>query len=206
MNFLDLQQMVMADRFNQNELGDIKNWINYVGGLIWDADNWTFRIATATVQTDSTGTVTNLPSNFGAAKSLRLSDGTRLTPIHDPDDFDDRYFGTTTVASNTAEAYTVSGSTMKVGPPVALTGMQLRHQMDWPFLVADSDIPALPVETHVGLGIGAAKWGQALKSDPSWLGLDSAIPEVMGTLRANYLSSIDDKRGRQSPAYRARVS
>lgn len=206
MTFKEIQDMAMADRFGETRRTDMKQWINYVGGLIWDADDWTFRTGTKTVQTDATGTITNLPADFGETKALFLSDGTRLTAMHDETDFYARYFGTAaSVAANQPEAYTVIGGSLLVGPFAAVTGMLLIYQKDWTVLVADSDVPALPLETHVGLAMGASKWGLALKSDPSWLGLDSAIPEVMGTLRANYLTSVGDKRGRQAPAYRAYV-
>jgi hypothetical protein len=203
MNFLDLQTAVMSDRFNETERTDVKNWINYVGAKVYEMEDWTFRITTTTLTTDATGTVTNLPANFGEAQAVWLSDGSRLTPLHDPNDFDDRYFGVSSYTSGTAAEYTISGPTMMVGPPSVLTGIRLRYQKDWTQLVADGDTPDLPAEVHPGVAIAAMKWGTAIKSDPSWLGLGDALSEVLETLRANFSTNISDKRGRQAPAYRA---
>jgi hypothetical protein len=79
MTFRDLQDAVL-ERFNSSRRNDCKEWIRYVYGQLWDADEWTFKLNSTQVQvTAGSNLVTGLPEDFGIPHELLNTNGVPLT-------------------------------------------------------------------------------------------------------------------------------
>src|SRR6476661_6432855 len=46
MTFLEIQNEVISDRFDESRRPGVKNWINFRYGRLWAAANWTFKLQT----------------------------------------------------------------------------------------------------------------------------------------------------------------
>ena len=78
MNFVALQNAVIAHGFDESDRSDAKNWINFRLGWIWDLDDWSFVQGTASVTvTSGSQTVTSMPTDFSLALGLNRADARR---------------------------------------------------------------------------------------------------------------------------------
>lgn len=187
MNFKDLQDAVMSDRFREAQRGDIKTWINSRLGMLWDSADWTFKHAKTTVTvTAGENVVSGLPTDFGTVRALRRSDGTRLHYL-DPDDFDDAYFGQTD--TGLPYHFTVVNSAISVGPisSETNTGYGLFYNKAVTVLVDDNDTPNIPVDCHEAIVFGAAVEGLILQNDFTWQGMEQLWSAELQTMKEAYL-------------------
>jgi len=200
-NFLEIQNAVIADRFDQSDRGDIKNWINDCYDTIVSGEEWTFKTATDPVTvTANSSTVTGLPSDLGVVLELARADGTPLEYLTSAV-FENTYYGITT--TGIPQHYTLYGATVKVGPVSSetSTAYQLLYEKDQTPLSADADVPILPTGTHMALVYGAAAIGLMLREDPNGPGLEQKFDKRLAQMRRRYLVTHREKQ-RQSPAYR----
>lgn len=204
MNFVQLQNAVLADGFAETKRSDAKNWINFRLGWIWDLDDWSFVQGTASVTvTGGSQTVSSMPTDFSLALGLQRADGTQLTPIEEYVDFAHRYVGTTNNQTGPPQAFTVVGSTIYVGPTSNETSSTytLTYEKAPTLLSADGDIPAIPTQYHLALVHGAKAEGFKLSNVPLADSFDQDFQAAITAMRRKYLRSIRGA-GTQVPAYR----
>lgn len=197
LSFLDLQNAVMSDRFDEEQRGDVKKWINFRYWWLWHLEEWTFRYGTDLVAvTSGSQAVSSMPADFLVALSLQRSDGSALDSMG-PAAFQRAYYDATSGLPGTPESYTVIGNAIYVGPTSneTKTDYQLVYEREYTPLVDDDDVPALPTGAHFGLVHGGAAEGLKLQNDPTWQAFETDFNSVVQILRRGYLVSQRDRAG-----------
>lgn len=205
MDFISIQNAVIADAFGESKRADVKQWINFRLGWMWDVDEWTFKMGTdlVTVTTGSQA-VTSVPTDFATALAIYKSDGAPLEAVTEPREFYRRYYNATSTSTGEPEAFTVIGSSIFVGPTssVTKTDYQLVYEKAPTLLSANSDVPAIPAQYHMALVHGGKAEGLKLMNIPLWESFDQDFQAAITAMRRQYLVGI---RGasEQFGAYRA---
>lgn len=203
MTYVQLQNAVIANAFDETDRSDVKNWIQFRYAWLWDAEEWTFRFPAPVTVTFTSGSqlVASVPSDLRHALALYTAQGDPITPIRDHRDFFDLYNANLQNGSSTPEAFTVVGNTLYVGPAGDGTSGLLTYEKSKPSLSADSDTTGLPDGYDLALVHGAKAEGFKLFNVPLWQGFDEDFTAALNAMRRNYLTSI---RGdaRQFGAYR----
>lgn len=189
MNFLEIQNDVLLDRFNESQRAAVKVRINSRYGRLWALEPWSFKraLVTHSPATDATqvtlatlglqkveGIWSDLPANFtklyGDRPELALN-------------WQDTVQGT-------MYGYTLIGDTIKFDRPVrASTDLQILGELKWTPLVADIDIPFIPVEYHPALSAGAAADMLLREADPTWQGEEKSFNDQVNEMRLSYMSN-----------------
>lgn len=189
LTFLQLQNLVKADRFREAQRNDIKSWINFRYWWLWSLEPWTFTEGEHLV-TVTTGTMvlSGLPTDIRAPSNLFGADGRRLAFLP-RDEFYATYYDTTASAAGLPCHWTTVGTSIYVGPTSTETSAvyKLLYDKEFTALTEDDDVPALPVGAHFGLVFGASAAGAKLQNDPTASGFEDDFGEVVEMLRAGYL-------------------
>lgn len=199
MTFKEIQDAVLADRFNESQRADAKNWINHRYWWIWSLEPWTFKHAQGTGTVTAGSRTVTTPTSFLHAHAVIDSDGVGLRPISDP-----REFMTVFEPDETGdpEIFTVIAGVVLVAPtPTAGETFTVLFDREYTQLVSDQDTPLLPSGAHFALVHGGAAEGLKLQNDPTWQAFDEDFQASLTVLRQNYLSSVKGA-GRQFGAYR----
>jgi len=192
--FLELQNAVMSDRFDESQRGDVKTWINDCYWDVWHLEEWSFRYATATVSvTAGSQNVTGTPTDLAIVRSFQRGDGYGLVAL-DPVEFQRAYYDARTTDSYLPEAYTVIDGAILVGPVSSetATDYQLVYEREYTALSADNDVPALPAGAHLTLIFGAASTGLKLQNDYTWQFFEQQFQDRLNTMRRAYLRDLRD--------------
>lgn len=216
MDFKQLQDAVIADLFDETDRGDVKNWINARGRMLWGIDEWSFRRAETLVGiTVGTNTITNVPLDFDEMVDLFRDDGTKLAMYEEFREFASLYLGTDNSRTGLPEACSVMwhpqnfndpeqpNGDIWVGPIANTTSSTylLVYERAWTTLVADGDIPQFPSDTHLALVFGAKADGMVLKSILLNEPLEQRYQEYVTSMQRDFITQV---RGatHQTPAYR----
>jgi hypothetical protein len=197
MTFLQLQDAVIGDRFDESDRTDVKTWINARYFWLWHLEKWSFRHANDTVTvTSGSNTITGIPTDFSRAVSILRSNGDPLQ-YYAPRRFRSLYYDATNLAVGPPAAYTVESGTFYCGPYSNETksDYMLTYIKAFTALSADGDVPALPSGAHLGLVFGAAATGRKNQSDPTWQGFETDFNSVIAVLRSDYLTDETDDDG-----------
>lgn len=192
MTFSDLRTEVRNLRFNSNQDNSINRWINAALARIWNADEWTFKYATAAVSaTTGSNTLGSLPSDFGIVIGLQRADGTPLRYMP-PRAFFETYFSLTNTGA--PQHYTVVNGVVTVGPISNETSStyELVYEKRLTNLVADGDTPAIPAQHHYLIVEGALSQGLRLYNDFTWQFMENGFLAGLEDMRKEFLS---DQRG-----------
>lgn len=196
--FKELQDATIAGAFDESDRANVKRWINFRAAWIWDIADWTFAQGTASV-TVTAGAVTNEPADFVSALAMFQSDGTPLVAMPQYRDFSEAYIGTSAPGSILAEAFTVLGSSILVGPTGSSGTYTLVYQKGPTELDADGDVPAIPAGYHLALVHGAKAEGFRLTNVPLAAQFDADFQAAITAMSSRYLSNTDIPV--QTPAY-----
>ncbi len=194
MDFVQLQDAVMSDRFDESQRGDVKNWINSAYWQIWVAEEWEFRYATKSVTvTSGSQTVTALPTDLGPTRSLSRSDGQKLVSLPLVE-FERLYFNNDNPETGAPEAYTVLDGSMLVGPTsnVTATDYLLVYEREYTALSLDGDTPLTPQGADFALVFGAAQIGLKIQNDFTWQFFAQDFQAQLDALRRGYLADRRD--------------
>ena len=188
MNFLELQDEVISDRFGADRRGKVKNWINYRYGRLWAAEDWGFKKQSTTLV--AAGGVSSVAST-GIGDIISFSDitqGTGNYPLMSY--FQDEFYEHSVTTAAVPSAYTKIGDTIYFNS-VLPTTMTFRVLSKIPFtpLSQDSDVPLIPVEFHYLLVVGAASEGLRQENDPSWQGEEDDYQQGVEDMKSEYISS-----------------
>lgn len=190
MTFLQLQNAVMNDRFDESQRGDVQNWINAKYWEVWTLEEWTFRYGTDLVSvTTGSQTVGSLPADLENVRSLQRGDGESVDSM-DPTDFQRTYNDPRAPWTGLPEAYTVINGVVSVGPASSETAADylMVYEKEYTKLVADGDIPLLPAGSHEALLVfGPSSLGLKLQNDFTWQFFDQTYQSGLDVLRRGYL-------------------
>jgi len=188
MNFLELQNEVISDRFDEGRRDSIKSWINYRYGRIWAAADWTFKLQTDLLSVDQGSQ--NI-SRGTRGDILSISDGTYGTGFdpmyaYRPEEFFDKSVQT----AARPIGYTIIGDLIWFNAPLDVTrSYRVMSETKFVLLSADSDIPAIPEEFHYMLVHAAASEGLLKENDPSWQGEEQQYEAALDGMKEEYLSN-----------------
>jgi len=188
MDFLDIQNEVISDRFDEGRRDSVKTWINYRYGRIWAAADWTFKLQTTTL-TVNQGTQSISRGTIGDI--LSVSDGTYGTgydPMYAyrPEEFFDK----SVLTAARPSAYTIIGDLIWFNAPLdVIRTYQIVSEVKFTALVNDIDTPAIPSEFHYILVHAAAAEGLLKESDPGWQGEEQQYESALDGMKSEYLSN-----------------
>ncbi len=188
MNYLEIQNQVMLDRFSEQQRTAIKFAINSRYGRVWALEPWSFkrslvslnvaalddRFTLAEVGLQKVEAIwSDLPSDF----TKLLSDRPELAL-----DWAD-------TNSGNASAFSLIGNTVRLERPVtSSTDLLVLGQLLWTPLVADTDVPLIPLEYHGMLVAGAAADMLLRESDPTWQGEQQSYNDQVNEMRMSYMN------------------
>jgi hypothetical protein len=163
--FAEIVTEITSIRFNGNYTASAKTWVNLNYGYVWNAADWTFKSGTDPVGT-TTGSpiLTGLPTDFGKVQYLYTDTGIPLSYMT-PMEYEAQFYSST--STGTPTNYTVINGVVLLGPtPNATSGTYLLvYSKGFTALVADADVPALPVEYHYILVHGGLRTGLVTQND-----------------------------------------
>lgn len=205
MNFVQIQNAVLSDRFRESQRADAINWINHRYAWIWALEDWSFKATITNVTvTANSSVVTGLPADLGTVRMLLTSDGTQLEYLT-PERFYEYYYDNTTTLPGTAESFTVVNGAITIGPTSNVTKTDYRLLYDREparyvgggpgvgtltagLLSADTDVPAMPEGFHFALVHGGAAEGLKLQNDPTWQAFEQDFQASIVAMRERYLT------------------
>lgn len=191
MTFKALQDEMIttpSSRFKETQRASVKLWLNFAAAKAWNMEDWTFRLATATVNvTAGSAAITGLPADFGIGMALYRLDGTPVNYLP-PKQYMSRYQATT--ITGLPMDYTIIGSTLLVGPLSSETAVYtLLYEKALTQLVNDNDVSALPGEYHYALVYGATTLGLVNENDFTWQFATAQWGEALDNMKSNYLAA-----------------
>lgn len=189
MNFLELQNFVLSDRFDETQRNDVKKWLNHRYGRIWAQEAWTFKYTIATISTainDTSAAATGLQRIHSLWDSSVSPGYTGMDAIR-PEDF----YGWATRSPQIPAGYTVIGSTVYFDRPMSSARtFTAVGELAFDRLVDDADTPLLPEEFHETLGHGAISEGLRLEQDPTWQAAEEDFKAGIEDMKKAYLTSV----------------
>lgn len=195
MTFAELQAAVSEGAFATGQLTDVKRWINFIYGQLWNADKWFFTLATANVTvTAGALAVSGMPADFIAVDSLLRDDGGRLVAIRRYRRFAEQYIGTDAAPSGLPVNYTILNGLIQVGPvPLASSSTYLLvYERGVTPLAADGDVPAIPQDLHQALVDGAKGEGFRYPDPARSAQYTAGFAAAVDGARTRYLRDLDD--------------
>lgn len=188
MNFLEIQNLVLADRFDESKRAAAKVWINSRYGRIWNSEPWTFKFQQNGFVLNP-GESNHLRGTIGDITSLFMDTGTSFyTPLTliRPEDF----FQNVSLTAGDPGSYSVIGDAIYFDTKMATTRtfFAVSEKVFVP-LVADGDIPLIPEEYQVALIHGASAEGCVWENDPSAELFEKKYQEVLDDMKKAFLSS-----------------
>jgi hypothetical protein len=193
MTFLEIVNSMLG-RFSESERPNAELWVNLIYGEIWAMESWDFRDAEddVTVTTGST-VLSGMTADVDDVRGIWNALGERLQPMR-ARQWNDLYRsmeidGTT----GTPEAYKLVNGIVSVGPPSSETSTDYRmlYRKGFTALVADTDVPALPVAFHWLLSAGALATGQSHNQDPTAALSDPIVARGIEAMRRDFLTDIE---------------
>src|SRR6266705_2546347 len=189
MNYLDLQNEVLSDRFDESKRPNAKNWLNYRYGRLWGMEPWTFKQQLSTLNV-SAGTSSVARGTIGMITALW---DTTISPYYLPEmplraeDFHE----VASLTAGTPYNYVVIGDNIQFNRPMLVNRTFLVvNEAKFTALAADGDIPAIPTEYHLLLASGASSHGLRLENDPSWQAFEDEWSHGIDDMKKNYLTSV----------------
>jgi hypothetical protein len=187
-NFLEIQDEVISDRFGQDRRARVKNWINYRYGRLWAAADWSFKMQVTSMVVPGG---TNAFSRAGMGDIISIQDSTqglgyyRLEAYY-PDEFHEHAVPTQAVPS----AFTVIGDTIYFNSALdSNRTFTIVSKVPFASLSQDTDEPLIPEEFHYLLVMGAASEGLRSENDPSWQGFEDDYAQGVENMKSEYLST-----------------
>jgi hypothetical protein len=189
MNFLELQDAVLTDRFGEDKRASAKRWINYRYGRLWSTEDWSFKRAVGTVLIpygSSEVSMGDFQRILGLWDSTIAPSDTSLEAYR-PEDF----YGNHSTVSGTPYGFTVVGNSIRTNQPVS-SNRTLTAVGELAFipLVADGDEPLLPEEFHMTIVSGAIAQGLREENDPTWDAMEKDFQAGVADLKMGYLTQV----------------
>src|SRR5450759_2412943 len=148
MTYAELQIAVLGNRFPQSSLGAAQSWINARYAWVWEAEDWPFKRADASVTTtaNSATIATNFPTDYEGCYGLCFADTGYELWSRKSDDFHSEFYS---IAAARPYAYNSRAGSIYLGPtPDSTYAMTLDYRKAFVPLVGSSDVPAIPTAFH----------------------------------------------------------
>ena len=203
MTFKQLQDEVIALRFDESKRASIKSWLNLGYQRIWNLRDWTFKHASSAVFVTSGDNSPPMPADFQKAIALYDSNGVELPYLSQQEWEQDFVYPT----SGKARAYTIIDRQIYLGPKLVnadtlslsykrrLAHVDPVNGVIGGVMVNDGDQPIWPAEHDYALIFEAAVQGEALTD-----GLGSG--DLMQLRDQALLAMQKDLAGPQTPGVR----
>lgn len=188
MDFLEIQNSVLTDRFSEEKRDAVKQAINSRYGRLWLTAGWSFRFAMDDVV---------VPSGANS-----FDKGAFHTPIEIYDSTQTGYWKRVNSVipqdflpyrqnySAYPIEFTVIGDTVFLdrNAPGDVT-LQVYGELAWVPLINAADVPLLPLEFHYMLVVGAASDQLKLENDPSYKPLEDTWEKMLEDMKKGYLGN-----------------
>jgi len=188
MNFQQIQDEVLTNRFDPGQRAQVKNWINYRYGRIWAMENWTFKYQVSTIAV-SGGASSVAKGTLGDI--VRIWD-TTVTPSYSPMlpmRAEDMWDIARATQSGAPYDFTVVGSNIYFERPMDQNrSFYVLSTIPFTSLVNDGDVPLLPSEFHYLLVSGATAIGQMRENDPAAQQFEADWQQGIADMRSGYLT------------------
>lgn len=204
MTFLELVSAMTTEpgaRFKPTQATSVKRWLNARAAELWGMEDWTFRKVYESLSVTAGDDTPTMPATFGIALGLWDANGDPVTYIP-PNAFFNRHLGNT--SGGNPSSYTVVNKQIVLDPKPSGnqtwtlyhdraychnidTGVYTPGDMD-----EDTDLPALPTETHYLLIHGAISLGSVAMNDFTYQFAEQAWQTGVESMKRNFLV---DQRG-----------
>lgn len=169
MNFLEMQNFVLGERFDSNQRDEVKNVLNTVYGLSWNSNQFDFRHAEANVSVVSGNPdLQDMPTDLGPIQTLVTGTGLRVD-YQTPRQF--FQYSQNVTETSSPSIYTRLGDILKLAPTpdTSATDWVVAYERRLTFMVEDADIPNWPAEHRYGVLVqGARAQMLAGENDPTF--------------------------------------
>jgi hypothetical protein len=190
MNFLEIQNEVITNRFDASQRPQVKNWINFKYGRLWALENWTFKyqLTTLSVSSGATSIARGTVGDIIRIWDKTISPGYSGVLAVRPEDLWDVGSQTTTGAPY---EFSVIGNTIYFERPMEQNRtFQVISTIPFTALINDGDNPLLPSEFHYLLVSGATAVGLTRENDPAATQFEQDWQNGIDDLKSAYLTSL----------------
>lgn len=189
MNFLELQNEVITNRFSNDQRPQVKNWLNYRYGRLWAMEDWSFKkqILPLSVSGNATSVAKGVHGDI-----IRIWD-TTTAPGYAPMlslRAEDLWDSGRSVTSGTPYDFTVVGNTIYFERPLDTNrSYWVLSTIPFTALANDSDTPLIPSEFHQLLVAGATAMGLMKENDPASQAFEQDWDNGIQDMKSAYLTS-----------------
>lgn len=201
MTFKELQDEVIAMRFDESRRTSVKSWINLRYAAIWNKQDWTFKhVAGVSLAVVAGNKLPSLPEDFSRSEGIFDQYGEPLSYL-DPSDWND-YFSDPQLTNGAPWAYKIVDREVYLGPtPEATTTFTINYvrrmahvdgatTLDTPgTMVQDDDQPIWEAEYDYTLVVDACILGQQMLNDPTWSQLVPQRDELLAGMERDLARS-----------------
>lgn len=204
MNFLELQNEVILNRFTQQRRPSVKSWINFGYAQIWDYFDWPFkRVSGANLAIVSGDATPTMPADFGRATRLYDERGEEIPYIR-PNEWEFEQFPVPP-SSGRVSRFTIVNGAIELAPTPSLTTTyrlsykrRLSHVdaglgVVGGIMAQDTDQPIWDAEWDYLLVLETQMLGMQLLSDPTALALQPARDSALARMKSALLEDIDEQ-------------
>lgn len=208
MTFLELQDAVIANRFDVSDRTAVKAWINQSYEWIWNRADWDFKRVAATNFSVSSATPA-MPADF--AKALRLYDelGDQLQYL-EPNEWEALSVQPGATSGGRATQFTVIERQIKLLPTPSSATYKLAYQRRLShvdaslgiiggIMVENTDQPLWPAEHDSVLVVAGTIAGQRQRQDPTAEMLVPERDELLESMRRDLTSNVTEQNEQWSP-------
>lgn len=188
MDFQEIVDEVLFDRFDEARRVSIKRYVNARYGRVWASEPWSFKRAAVT-QAFSDSDVSL--SDMGLQ---RIEGVWRVQGNYNYDMYADRpedFFAWVSAVGGTPYGYSVYGDTLHLDrSPSSTTNFVILGELAFQPMDADDDVPLIPEEFHMMLVHGAASEALRMENDPTWQGFEQDYQAYLEDMKKGYLTSV----------------
>ena len=190
MNFLEIVDEVLFDRFSETRRAGIKRYVNARYGRVWAQEPWTFKRAAVTTSVSSgVGSVTLASLGLQRVEGVWRVSGNSNYDVNSirPEDFP----GWVSTVGGTPYEFTIYGNSIQLDrSPSSTTSLIVLGELAFAPMVNDTDEPLLPEEFHMMLVHGAASEALRMENDPTWQGFEQDYLAYLEDLKKGYLTAV----------------
>lgn len=192
MTYKQLQDEVIALRFNESKRASIKSWLNLRYAWVWDQAEWVFKRVPPTALAVANGSRTPaMPTDLADVEQVFDDQGATLEEL-DPDSWDSAFQWDS--SSGRPGYYTTVNRQLYLGPtPNAAYSFKLSYRrrlshvdsitgITGGIMVEDTDQPIWSAEYDYLLVLEAAMLGMQLEKDDGWAQLKPQRDELLAAM------------------------
>ena len=190
MNFLEIVNEVLFDRFSEQRRESIKRYVNSRYGRVWAQEAWSFkRVVVPTTIAAGVTSVSLADLGLQRVESIHRVDGNYYRDVEGlrPEDFYDYV----TTVNGSPMGFTIYGDTVHIDRSYSSDqNLVVLGEAIFVPMVNDSDEPAMPEEFHMMLVHGAASEALRMENDPTWQGFEQDYQAYLNDMKLGYLSAV----------------